>query len=372
MIDALPRRRFLLGSLAVAAGAVGGAAVLAACGGGGPSGDALQVSNWTGYIDPRGIRRFERRTGIDVVYSEDINDNNEWFAKNQSTLAQHRWIGRDSVVLDDWIANRIINRLHWAEPLDPAHLSHRANLLPELAHPAHDPQRRFSLPWQAGLTGIAYNRSITRRDLRTVDDFLAADVPKAVLSEMRDTIGLLMRASGADVTAPSAAAAEPAFAQLERAVHDGAIDAFTGNDYVSDLATGNLGAAFAWSGDVAQISRDNPDVRFVLPESGGLIWSDNYLIPAGAHHRAAATRWIDFFYEPEEAARLTASVQYISPVQGVADELTKLGGAAARLVDDPLVVPTPEFLASVATFGILTDADADAMDERFSKLAGAA
>ena len=155
-------------------------------------------------------------------------------------------------------------------------------------------------------------------------------------------------------------------------LHDGAIDAFTGNDYVSDLATGNLGAAFAWSGDVAQISRDNPDVRFVLPESGGLIWSDNYLIPAGAHHRAAATRWIDFFYEPEEAARLTASVQYISPVQGVADELTKLGGAAARLVDDPLVVPTPEFLASVATFGILTDADADAMDERFSKLAGAA
>ena len=141
---------------------------------------------------------------------------------------------------------------------------------------------------------------------------------------------------------------------------------------MSDLATGNLGAAFAWSGDVAQISRDNPDVRFVLPESGGLIWSDNYLIPAGAHHRAAATEWIDFFYEPEEAARLTASVQYISPVQGVADELTKLGGAAARLVDDPLVVPTPEFLASVATFGILTDADADAMDERFSKLAGAA
>jgi spermidine/putrescine transport system substrate-binding protein len=364
------RRRFLAGAAALGAG-VGASALLAGCGGGDGSDGSLQVSNWTSYIDPGAVRRFERDTGIRVTYTEDINDNNEWFAKNRAVLARRGWIGRDSVVLDDWIANRLINRLDWAEPMRAERLPNRGNLLPELANPPHDPERRFSLPWQVGLTGIAYNRSITGREIRTFDEFLAVDGTTAVLTEMRDSVGLVMRATGADVTRPSAAAAEPAFTELERAVADGRIDAFTGNDYVNDLATGNLAAAFAWSGDVAQITRDNPDVRFVLPESGGLIWSDNHIIPKGARRPAAATEWIDWFYDPTNAARLTAYVQYISPVQGVAEELTRLGGAAARLVDDPLVVPTPDLLAEVAAFGILTEEDADTLDARFAALAGA-
>ncbi|CAB4660383.1 unannotated protein [freshwater metagenome] len=367
------RRGFLAGAGAIAGGALAGSALLTACADtSGRDAGALQISNWTGYIDPRSVAVFEKQTGIGVEYSEDINDNNEWFAKNQLVLAKGDSIGRDAVVLDDWIANRLINRLKWAEPLAAGVLQNRANLLPELSNPSHDPGRRFSLPWAVGLTGIAYNRSVTKRDIRSLDDFLALDSPTAVLSEMRDTVGLMMRAQGADVTQPTAANAESAFALLEKSVADGAIDAFTGNDYVSDLATGNLGAAFAWSGDVAQITRDNPDVRFVIPESGGLIWSDNFVIPKGAEHRVNATRWIDFFYDPVNAARLTAYVQYISPVVGVADELAKMGGKAALLINDPLVVPTSGMLDSVANFGILNSSDADAMDERFALLRGAA
>ena len=367
------RRGFLAGAGAIAGGALAGSALLTACADtSGRDAGALQISNWTGYIDPRSVAVFEKQTGIGVEYSEDINDNNEWFAKNQLVLAKGDSIGRDAVVLDDWIANRLINRLKWAEPLAAGVLQNRANLLPELSNPSHDPGRRFSLPWAVGLTGIAYNRSVTKRDIRSLDDFLALDSPTAVLSEMRDTVGLMMRAEGADVTQPTAASAESAFALLEKSVADGAIDAFTGNDYVSDLATGNLGAAFAWSGDVAQITRDNPDVRFVIPESGGLIWSDNFVIPKGAEHRVNATRWIDFFYDPVNAARLTAYVQYISPVVGVADELAKMGGKAALLINDPLVVPTSGMLDSVANFGILNSSDADAMDERFALLRGAA
>ena len=367
------RRGFLAGAGAIAGGALAGSALLTACADtSGRDAGALQISNWTGYIDPRSVAVFEKQTGIGVEYSEDINDNNEWFAKNQLVLAKGDSIGRDAVVLDDWIANRLINRLKWAEPLAAGVLQNRANLLPELSNPSHDPGRRFSLPWAVGLTGIAYNRSVTKRDIRSLDDFLALDSPTAVLSEMRDTVGLMMRAQGADVTQPTAANAESAFALLEKSVADGAIDAFTGNDYVSDLATGNLGAAFAWSGDVAQITRDNPNVRFVIPESGGLIWSDNFVIPKGAEHRVNATRWIDFFYDPVNAARLTAYVQYISPVVGVADELAKMGGKAALLINDPLVVPTSGMLDSVANFGILNSSDADAMDERFALLRGAA
>ena len=127
-------------------------------------------------------------------------------------------------------------------------------------------------------------------------------------------------------------------------MNDGKIDGFNGNEYVNDLGAGNLAAAFAWSGDVAQITLDNPDVRFAIPDSGGMLWSDNFLIPIGTDKADLATEWINFFYDPKNAAVLTAGIQYVSPVAGTGDALTAMGGDAAKLVENPLVVPTPEFL----------------------------
>ena len=157
---------------------------------------------------------------------------------------------------------------------------------------------------------------------------------------MRDTVGLFMLAGGIDPTKPTYATAGPAFDALEKAVDDGKIDGFNGNEYVNDLGAGNLAAAFAWSGDVAQITLDNPDVRFAIPDSGGMLWSDNFLIPIGTDKADLASEWINFFYDPKNAAVLTAGIQYISPVAGTGDELTAMGGDAAKLVDNPLVVPT--------------------------------
>ena len=369
----LSRRQFLTRTGLAVGGVAIAPSLLAACGGGSSDGDknAVSISNLTGYVDKTDIAAFKKATGLGVTYTEDINDNNEYFAKIQPNLQKGKSIGRDGFVLTDWMANRIINEVKWAQPFVASKLPNKANLLPALSSPAFDPQRKFSLPWASGMAGIAYNIALTGKEIKTIDDFIAVSGPTSVLSEMRDTIGLFMLADGKDITKPTYADAEGAFDRLSKAIDDGEITSFNGNDYVADLGTGNLAAAIAWSGDVAQITRDNPDIRFAIPESGGTLWSDNFMIPISSEKPDLASEWINFFYDPVNAARLTSFIQYISPVQGTADELIKLGGDAAKLVDDPLVNPTPESLATLSIFGALNEAEEILFDERFAEIQGA-
>ena len=368
----LSRRQFLTRTGLAVGGVAIAPSLLAACGGGsGGDKNAVSISNWTGYVDKTDIAAFKKATGLGVTYTEDINDNNEYFAKIQPNLQKGKSIGRDGFVLTDWMANRIINEVKWAQPFVASKLPNKANLLPALSSPAFDPQRKFSLPWASGMAGIAYNIALTGKEIKTIDDFIAVSGPTSVLSEMRDTIGLFMLADGKDITKPTYADAEGAFDRLSKAIDDGEITSFNGNDYVADLGTGNLAAAIAWSGDVAQITRDNPDIRFAIPESGGTLWSDNFMIPISSEKPDLASEWINFFYDPVNAARLTSFIQYISPVQGTADELIKLGGDAAKLVDDPLVNPTPESLATLSIFGALNEAEEILFDERFAEIQGA-
>ncbi|CAB5009406.1 MAG: extracellular solute-binding protein [Actinobacteria bacterium] len=369
----LSRRQFLTRTGLAVGGVAIAPSLLAACGGGSSDGkkNAVSISNWTGYMGKTDIAAFKKATGIGVTYTEDINDNNEYFAKIQPNLQKGKSIGRDGFVLTDWMANRIINEVKWAQPFVASKIPNSVNLLPALASPAFDPQRKFSLPWTSGMTGIAYNIAQTGKEIKTMDDFIAVSGPTSVLSEMRDTIGLFMLADGKDLSKPTYESAGASFDRLEKAISDGAITSFNGNDYVSDLGTGNLSAAIAWSGDVAQITRDNPDVRFAIPESGGTIWSDNFMIPVSSEKPDLASEWINFFYDPVNAALLTSFIQYVSPVQGTADELIKLGGDAAKLVDDPLVNPTEAMLATLSIFGTLNEAEEIRFDKRFAEIQGA-
>jgi spermidine/putrescine transport system substrate-binding protein len=377
----LTRRRFLERA-GLALGAVAfGPALLAACGsdddggessGGGGGSTGVAISNWTGYMDDPLLKAFEQDTGLSLDYREDINDNNEYFAKIRPNLSKDQSIDTDGFVLTDWMANRIINQVKWAQPLVDAKFPNKANLSPALANPGFDPGRKYSAPWVSGETGIAYNIGTTGKEIRTIDDFLAAPGTKTALSEMRDTVGLFMLATGASTDEPTYQAAEPAFDMLQKAVDDGNISQFTGNEYVSDLGSGDIAAAIAWSGDVAQITVDNPDVRFAIPDSGGMLWSDNFMIPYTSEKAAEATEFINFFYDPVNAAKLMAFIQFISPVVGVAEELRALGGEAAKLADNPIAFPTDEFLATLNIFGPLDEQEEERFDERFAEITGAA
>lgn len=371
----LGRTGALLGGLAVAP------SVLAACGGsdsssggsgggGGGASKSVAISNWTSYMDPGLKKSFPKDTGIDLTYDEDINSNNEYFAKIRPNLSKDQSIDKDGFVLTDWMANRLINQVKWVQPFDEAKFPNKSLLRAALKSPGFDPTRKFSAPWASGVTGIAYNIGITKKEIKTIDEFLAVEGTTTILDEMRDSVGLFMRSLGLETDDPNYAEAGPAFDKLEAAFNDNKIDGTNGNEYVGDLGNGNLAAAFAWSGDVAQITKSNPDVRFAVPDSGGMLWSDNFMIPYTSDKPDLASEFINYFYEPKNAAILTNFIQYISPVDGVAAELTAMGGDAAALVDNPLVNPTDEFLATLAIFGPLSPADEEKFDKRFAEITG--
>ena len=372
------RRLFLQRLAATAAGVVLAPTLLQACkgngsGNGNGSGE-LVISTFPLYIDPDApgapgsVSRFRRDTGIQLRYLEDINDTRQFFARIRPQLAAGRPLVQDLMVLPSWMAQRLIG-LGWLEPLPLALVPNIRNLVPYLANPPWDPQQRYSLPWQSGIAGIAYNIKATGRELARIDDLFDPALRGRVsaLLEMRDTMGLLLLADGQDISQPTWAAAQPSFARLEQARKDGQIRRFTGNDYQNDLLAGNLAACIGWSGDVAQLVLEQPDLRFVVPESGGVLWSDVMLMPKGAQHRREAAAWMNWVYEPVEAARIAAAVQYISPVVGVRQQLAK-DPATAALAANELMFPDGAMQQRLHSFGPLSESEEARWEERFASI----
>jgi spermidine/putrescine transport system substrate-binding protein len=386
-------RRSLLRASAGGVLAVGGLGALSACGipPAGKTQDgtstqdfsakekAVNFSNWPEYIDADDsgkhhptLDTFARRTGIKVKYTEDINDNNEFFGKIKPQLAAGQDTGRDLIVLTDWLAARLI-RLGWVQKLDPSNLPHAfANLSAQFRSPDWDPGRAYSYPWQGISTVIAFNKkALDGVEVRSVSDLL--DNPKlkgrvGFLSEMRDSIGMTLLDMGKDPAKFTDDDFDAVTARLQKAVDKGQIRRFTGNDYTSDLTKGDLAACVAWGGDIVQLKADSPDVDYVIPDSGYMTSTDNLLIPNKARHKTNAERLIDFYYEPEQAAALAAYINYVSPVDGVKDYLAKIDKSAAN---NPLIIPDKAMAAKSHAFRSLTQKEETAYEEKFAKLTGA-
>ena len=380
-------RRQLLERAALGGAALSVPGLLAACGGsGGIEGAAttatgsagttaarelaskLTISNWTLYIDidektnerPT-LAQFTEETGVDVEYIEDVNDNDEWFGKNQAALKAGNPIGRDITVLTDWMAARMV-RLGYVEALDRDAMPNASNLVSALASPGWDPNREFSMPWQSGLTGIGYDPERVGGDITSVQQLLEDPKLKgrvSFLTEMPDTMGLMLLLDGADPTAVDKAAFDKGIARLQAAVDSGQIRQFTGNDYAPLLAKGDVFACVAWSGDMVQLQLENPKLKFIIPEAGGMIWTDNMLIPKGGDVFTAST-FMNYVYDPAVAAQIEAYVNYICPVEGAQEEIRAID---ASLADNALIFPDDATLAKVKIF------DAAAADDKAYKAA---
>lgn len=371
----LSRRDFMKAAGLIFGGLAVSPALLAACSSNSDSGSSnsksIKISNWTTYIEESQKKDFEKATGIKLSYIEDINDNTEYFAKIQPQLNRGKSIDRDGFILTDWMCNRIINQVKWAQPLSNKDFPNKKNLVASLQSPSFDPTRKYSAPWASIIAGIAYNIKKTGKELKTFDDFLAVSGTKTVLSEMRDTIGIMALASGVDIEKITGAQTDAEFDRLQGLLDSGEIAGVNGNDYITDLSGGNLDACFAWSGDAAQITRDNPDIRFYIPESGGTLSSDCFMIPSSSDKPELATEFINYFYDPAVSAKWVTEVQFISPVVGVVDELKKMGGESAELADNPLVVPDDDFLKNLKIFGVLSEKEEEEFDKRSAEVVGA-
>jgi spermidine/putrescine transport system substrate-binding protein len=320
---------------------------------------SLIVSNWPAYIDPihkpgSTVSAFEQQTGISVSYTDDINDNAEFYAKVKNQLAACQPIKRDMIVMTDWMAARMIG-LGWIQPLDAGKVPNlHKNLIPRLRDKPWDPNLKFHAPWQSGLTGIAYNRKNTS-EVKSFTELLTRSDLKGritLLTEMRDTMGFMLRTVGADPEKFTDTQWQNAIDSLHKSVSEGQIRSFNGNDYLNDLASGNTLACEAWSGDVIIAQQDNPDIQFVTPEEGLSLWADNMMVPNLAQHESNAEEWINYYYEPAVAAKLADWNYYICPVEGAQEEMLKLDRPAAK---SPLIFPTEDMLKDTWGFMALND-----------------
>ena len=390
MRSSVSRRRLLQ-----AAGLGSAAMVAAACGAGGDEGEAsgsasaaaaedmsdtdktANWSNWPLYIDvdeDTGTRptleAFQQETGITVTYTEDVNDNNEFYAKVRTQLEQGQDIGRDIVVLTDWMAALWIQN-GYAQKLDKAIMPNSGNIIPRLASVSFDPNRDYTMPWQSGFAGFGYNvaayKDATGTDSLTTLDQLFNPAIKGrvtVLSEMRDTMGVILAAQGFDPSNFTDDEFSQAIEVLSQQVDNGQIRQVTGNDYIAALESGDVIAVIGWSGDILALGED---FAYSIPESGGTLWTDNMVIPALAQHKKNAELIMNYYYNPDVAAEVAAYVNYICPVEGAQAAMESID---PELAADPFIFPTQEMLDQNYVFMELTPEQNEQYEREFQKAIG--
>ncbi len=404
LLSDLTRRRFLAGTALT-----GAAAFLAACGTGGtgsatPSAAAtvaptegeasvapsaepgaaqspaaeLNFANWPLYIDTddndptkhKTLEDFTAKYGTVVNYSEVINDNEEFFGTIRPPLQGGQDSGWDLIVLTDFMAARLI-RLGWTETFDLANMPNKvANLQDAYVGVDFDPTDDHHAPWQSGMTGLGYDAAVTG-ELTSLET-LWTDDPRwsgkvTFLSEMRDTVGLSLLRLGKDPSLTTGEDFDAALAEIQKAVDAGIVRAFTGNEYAEDLVGGNVVLAMAWSGDIIAKQAEKETLAWTLPDEGGMLWTDNMLIPKGAQHKYTAELMIDFVYDPAIAAQIAAWVNYVTPVKGAKEALA---ASDPDLAESSLIFPPAEVLAKVKIFKSLTEAEETEYNDKFSQATG--
>ena len=371
MTDQLTRRELLQ------RGAAGGAALtipglLAACGGTSKAGagsttshklaKTLNFSNWTLYMDVNkkkhinpSLVEFQKKFGVHVNSVEDINDNASFFGKIQGPLSRGQSIDRDIIVLTD--NDRYLSLMikkGWTEKLDKSAIPNMKNLVDVQKHPNFDPNRDYSLPWQSGMTGIAYNDKLTDPVL-SIDELFGNPKLKGkitCLNSMGDAMTLVMLSNGDDPSKVTDKSFNAAYNRIKKAVDDKQIRQFTGNDYAPPLAKGDLAAAMSWSGDIAQLGQKQ--IHWNVPKDGGALWTDNMLIPNGGNVYTASV-YMNYVYDPKvqglmeagDPKRNITGIYYIPPVVGAGEWAKKYDPTVAN---NPLIFPTKKMLDSVHIF----------------------
>jgi spermidine/putrescine transport system substrate-binding protein len=378
------RRRFLGGGAAAAAAFALGPSFLAACGSssttssssssapppddGSPAKGNLRISNWPLYMADGFVAAFQKASGLTVDYKEDFNDNEEWFAKNKDPLSRKQDIGADLVVPTQFMALRL-KGLGWLNEISDTRVPNKKNLRPDLLNDQSDPGRKFTAPYMTGMVGLAYNKAATGRAITKIDDLWDPKFKGKVslLSDMQDGLGMIMTSQGGNIADPSMDAVQKAVDLVKEQKDKGQIRRFTGNDYADDLAAGNIVVAQAYSGDVVQLQADNPDLQFVIPESGGSWFIDTQVIPYTTQNQHAAEAWIDYVYDRVNYAKLIAFTQYVPVLSDMTDELNKID---PKLGANPLINVSDADKAKLHTWAALTDEQTQQFNTAYASVTG--
>lgn len=366
------RRRFLAGSGAISA------ALLAGCGLGSNNSEralgatgALNIINWAEYIDERSLELARSRLNVAISYREDYTDNITGFDEiiAPALAATGSTDAFDLIVPTNWLAARMIND-GWVEALPFEEIPNHVNLDPAFLTNEWDRGSRFQMPWQAGITGIAYDPARIGGDITSVESLFDPELSGRVglVGEMREAVGLAMLTNGDDPANPTARSAQAGLDLITRLVDRGQFRFIVFDDFVGRLQAGQLDATMAWSGQAAALALEEPRFRYVIPDEGGISWFDTMVIPKGAPNFQNAARWMNFAYDPEIAAGISEFNLYVCPVLGTQDVLRSRGGFAAEVADNPLIFPDAETRNRLFTWGTLNLEDELEIEAGFDDL----
>ena len=342
-------------------------------------GGTVRWANWSAYLDAKRVNgsrtyptleAFISSSGIDVDYLVDVNDNDEFYGKVQGQLKLGKDIGYDIVTLTDWMTDRWI-RLGYTQTLDEANMPNKGNILPSLSNVGFDPGRKQSLTWQSGFAGFGWNKELVPGGINSVEQLFDKKNKGRieVLSEMRDTMGIILQYQGVDITKPFT---EDQFMNgidfLEKQVSDGIIRQVKGNDYLEDMAIGDAIAVIGWSGDIFSLNAEEGDkFEFAIPESGGTLWSDNMMIASTSSNKSNSEKLMDYYYDPKVAAEVAAWVNYICPVVGAQAEMEKID---PELASSNFIFPDEATLSKVSVFRSLNFEEEVKFSEAFQMASG--
>ncbi|MDT5043876.1 MAG: spermidine/putrescine transport system substrate-binding protein [Actinoplanes sp.] len=313
----------------------------------------VDFANWPLYMDPKHpeLKKFTAETGVSVTYQEVIQEMGPWFAKVSPQLKANQSIGYDLMVITNGIQFGQFKDLGYLAPLDHSKLpNYAANAAKSYAAEAFDPGNQYSVPWTSGITGIAYDPAKITRPITKLAD-LWDTAFKGKVGMFADTqelgnFGLL--ALGIDPAKSTEDDWKKAADKLKEQKSSGVLRNYYDQSYIDALGKGEVWITQAWSGDVFQKNvSEGKHFKFVIPEEGGTIWTDNFAIPVTAKNPVDAISLIDFFYRTDIAASLAEYINYVCPVPAaqaqIKTDAAKLTGAdrtaMEAIADSPLVFP---------------------------------
>jgi len=297
----------------------------------------LRIRNRPGLIGTDTVRDYQLATGVTVDYYEDVLDDELWLAGVEQALADRDDIGVDLAVLGDHAVTELL-AAHRLNSIDRDNVPNRTNLRDELAHPGFDPDRRHSLPWTAGMAGIAYDTRKVKRPVTGVGDLFDPRYKGRVtmLADPRDGLGMVMAWQGHSPAEATLATVTRAVNRVRVAVVEGQIARFTGNADFADLVSGAMVMAQVRSGDVAGLRAANRHLAFVVPEDGSTLFARNMVVPDTSRNQVAAESWMNWIYDRPDYAAMIAQVRATAVLRDLDDDLARIHPSLAA---DPLVNP---------------------------------
>jgi spermidine/putrescine transport system substrate-binding protein len=386
------------------AGLLGASAFLAACGVEGSGGDdapqasgfwanqtkagQLDFANWPLYMDQEkqggktvypSLQDFTKETGIKVTYKEVINENDAFLGKINPSLQAGQDPGWDLIVITDGGSIEKLIRQSFLTELDHSKLPTFAkNAAASVKNPGYDPGNKYTVAWQSGLVGLAYNPKLTKREITSFQDLYDPAFKGKITMFGDDTdfptfvmigLGIDPATSTEEDWKRAAEEAKKLRPQLREFVDNAGM--------AKGLSSGNAWISQAYSGDIYQLNNSgSPDIKFVIPKEGATYWTDNMAIPKNAKHPLDAITYMDYVYRPEVAAKLAEYIAYITPVPAAKDELQAKAAKAKGedrayledLITNPLIFPTEADLANVKRYRALTVEEEQVWDGIFQPI----